>query len=276
MVAVRERWFADSYELTHGEVRDVEYRSGQLGTPDAVGSNARVPNRTGELWRPKKHGPGQFTLQVWLAGADQAEAQAQWDEILRATVSLHRLVTWRRITPAGETRQCLGEITGRMEPTAIGQQGYRASLGVSVPAGYWVGTDLLTYSTPTGAGATQREIDLPGFEKCTAPLEGLTLRLDGQLVRPRVTDVTPYGVGGNMLYDGTVADGQAATFESASWGLTGSGGFAPDLQRINYTGERFLTLAPTPPGTVHRVRLSADTMGANGKLTVSGYRAYLC
>jgi hypothetical protein len=284
-VPVRERWFADGYEFTDGDVRDVEYRTGLLGTPEMRGDNGVIPNRTGELWRPKHDGPGSFTLAIWLAGGSQAEAAAAWDTVLRAVRQRRRLVTWQRITPDGETRQCQGEIVGSMQPTALGQIGYRAGLEVRVPAAYWFGTTLFTYSTPTGTGVTQRDLDLPGFAGCTAPLEGLTYKLDGQLVRPKLTDITTFGAGDNVLYDATIADGTSATLDSSTWGITGGGGHVADGQKLTYPAvavpgasqDRFLALEPLhPSATTHRVRLSADTIGTNGKLTVSGYRAYLC
>jgi hypothetical protein len=275
-VPVRERWFAGSYEFTEGDVRDVEYRTGLLGTPELRGDNAVVPNRTGQLWRPKMHGPGSFTLSIWLAGNSQSEAAQAWDALLRAVVQRRRLVTWQRVTADGETRQCQGEVIASMQPTALGQLGYRCAISVNVPGSYWFGTDLITYSTPTGTGATQRDLAMPDFQTSTAPLEGLTYKLDGQLVRPRLADVTLNGAGDSLLYDTTIGDATSATLDSSTWGLTGGGGHAANLQALSYTGQRYLALEPTEPGTIHTVRLSADTIGANGKLTVSGYRAYLC
>lgn len=275
MGAIRERWFADDWEFTEGDIRDVEYRSGQLGIPAARGSNAAVPNRTGEVWRPKIHGPGTFTLEVWL-GTYQRQAQALWDELLRAVVQPHRLVTYRRITAAGETRYCQGEVIGAMAPTSIGQAAYRASIAVDVPAGYWRGEQLQTVTTPLSAGPGGTVVDLSVFSSSTAALEELSYTLTGQLVDPRVADTTARGRGGWLSYTGTVPTGKALTLDAASWQVSGSPGFTPSGQAVDYSGDRFLTLAATPPNGAHRLLVTAGTVGAGAALTVAGYRSYLC
>lgn len=275
MVAIRERWFADGWEFTEGDIRDVEYRSGQLGAPAMRGSNAVVANRTGEQWRPKVHGPGSFTLEVWL-GTYQRQAQAMWDELLRAVVQPHRLVTWRRITAAGETRFCEGEVTAALQPTYVGQSAYRASIEVSVPRGYWRGDTEFTQATALTGPAGYRDLALTEFATSTAPLEELRLRLDGQLVNPRVQDLTDRGRGEELLYAQTIPNGQALALDCADWSAAGAGGLVPVPAAINYTGDRFLTVAATPPGVVPTLRLAADTIGAAGRLTVSGSRSYLC
>jgi hypothetical protein len=275
MAAIRERWYADGWEFTEGDIRDVEYRSGQLISPAKRGGNATVSNRTGEVWRPKKHGPGSFTLEVWL-GTYQREAQQLWDELLRAVDSPHRLVTWRRITANGETRTCEGEVTGALEPTAIAQNGYRASIEVNVPAGYWRGDQLVTVASPTDGAAGVREFDLAAFATSTAPLDSLTVRLAGHLVNPRVADITPLGRGDSLTYAGTIPAGKGLTLANGDWTDTPDAGWDYNPAALNYTGDRFLQLAATPPGGVQRLRLTADTIGAGAGVTVSGYRSYLC
>lgn len=282
MVAIRERWLADGWEFTEGDIRDVEYRSGQLGAPGTRGSNATVSNRTGEVWRPKLHGAGSFTLEVWF-GTYQRQAQQLWDHILRAVVQPHRQVEWRRITAAGETRTCLGEVTAALQPTAIGQSGYRASIEVNVPRGYWRSEQEFTAATElagapaVGAdGKPYRDLPLTAWADSTAPMEELTLRLDGQLVNPRVTDRSPLGRAGELFYAQTIPANQAMVLGSGDWSITGVGGLGPVEAAVNYTGDRFLTVAATPPGMTPTLRLSADTIGAAGQLTVSGPRAYLC
>jgi hypothetical protein len=280
-VAVRERWTVDGYELTEGDIRDVEYRSGQLGTPATRGENATIAHRTGRLWRPKVHDTGAFTLDIWF-GTNQRQAQAQWDEILRAVVQPHRLCAWSRVTPSGEVRHCEGEVTAALQPTAIGQSAYRASIEVSVPAGYWRGDRQFTVSTPTtgtpgvdGAGRRYREVELTPFASSTAPLEALTLQLRGAVSAPTVTDVSGLGRGESLRYGLAIPDQATITLDCGSWEGRASGtSWEPEV--LSYTGHRFLTVAATPPGVTPTLRLSASTMGAGAQLTVSGYRSYLC
>lgn len=275
MPAIRERWYADEWEFTEGDIRDVEYRSGQLVAPAKKGSNAAVANRPGEVWRPKQHGPGTFTLEVWL-GTYQREAQRLWDELLRAVDSPHRLVSWRRITADGETRSCEGEVTGALEPTAVGQNGYRASVEVTVPGSYWRGEQLFTVASPADGAVGVREFDLSPFAPSTAPLDSLTLVLAGQLVNPRVADITPRGRGDELTYAGEIPATHFLTLGNGDWSATPSAGWAYSAEALNYTGDRFLQLAATPPGGVQRLRLTADTIGVGAGVTVSGYRSYLC
>lgn len=284
MVAIRERWFADDWEFTEGDIRDVEYRAGQLGTPPVRGSNATVANRTGEVWRPKRHEAGTFTLEVWL-GTYQRQAQALWDELLRAVVQPHRLVTYRRITAAGETRYCQGEVMAALAPVPIGQSAYRASIEVHVPSGYWRGEALQTVTAPAVAGPAGTVVDLSVFSPSTAPLEELTVRLAGELSGAELTDITDRGRGDTLSYAASIPGGQSLTLDCANWLATPSPGWAAmtappsslyNPAAINYSGDRFLNLAATPPGVKHQLLFTADTIGPGAEVTVSGYRSYLC
>lgn len=275
MGVIRERWYADAWEFTEGDIRDVEYRTGQLGAPALRGGNAEVANRPGEVWRPKLHGPGSFSLSVWL-GTYQVQAQNLWDELLRAVVQPHRLVAYRRITADGETRRCLGEVTGRVEPTAIAQNGYRAQVEVNVPGAFWFGEQLQTVTSPTAGAANWREFDLPAFAKSTAPLHELALTFHGLWVNPKVIDITPAGRGDTLLYAGTIPAGKSLRLDSADWSATPDAGWTFSPQAVNYSGDRFLQLAATPPGGVHRLRIEAETIGPGATVDVSGYRTYLC
>lgn len=278
---IRERWFADAYEFTEGNVRDVEYRSGQLGAPAMRGSNATVAQRTGEVWRPKVHEAGSFTLSIWF-GTYQRQAQAMWDDILRAVVQPHRLVTWRRITADGETRFCEGEVVNAFEPTAIAQSSYRADLDVRVPAGYWRGDQMFTYSSgATGPDARTRKLLLPGLSKSTATLEKLAITLTGgseaALSNPVLADTTDRGRGDVLQYNGLIGADQSLALDNETWALTPAGGLALNSAAVQYTGDRFLALAATPPGVTHELTLtSTATIPAGAGVTVSGYRSYLC
>lgn len=272
----RERWYVDGYEITQGDTLDVEYRTGLLGTPGLRGENPEVANRTGTVWRPKKHGAGSFTLAMWWGDQYQSEAQEKWDELLRAFVASHRLATWTRVTASGETRTCLGEVVAELSPVAIGQQAYRAGIQVGVPDGYWQSQTSYTHSTPTGTGVVTRDLDLTDFVKSTAPNEKLLLTIAGQAVNPKIAEITIDGRAEWVQYNGTIPDGQSMIINCETWALTGTGGFVPDPQKLTYNGDRFFTLGTARPGVTTRVRFSADLIGANGRLTVAGRRSYLC
>ncbi|GAA2746176.1 hypothetical protein [Kitasatospora cinereorecta] len=274
----RERWLVDGYELTDGLVRDVEYRSGLVTTPAVVGANAAVPNRIGELWRPKHHGPGKFTLALWLApraGGWQAVEQA-WEDLLRAIARPHRLLTFERYTAAGQLRRCQGEVLSALAPTPLGQSGMRVGVEVNVPAGYWESGDIAFEATAPGSPLPQ-DLDLDPFTDATAPMEQLAYRITGPITAPTVTDTSdgPGRNGDSFTYTGQIAAGQSLTVDSATWQLTGTGGLVPDPARLTNTGPAFLRLAPGRPGMPPSVRLTGTNPGAGTQLTVTGRRAYL-
>ncbi|MGW4694866.1 hypothetical protein ACWEO1_21110 [Kitasatospora cineracea] len=271
-----ERWLVDGYDLTDGLVRDVEYRAGLTATPAVVGANATVPNRIGELWRPKHHGPGKFTLALWLApaGGRWQDVEAAWEDLLRAVARPHRLLTFERHTAAGQVRRCQGEVLSALTPTPLGQDGMRISLEVNVPSGYWESADTSFEATAPGAPLPQ-DLDLEPFADATAPMENLAYRITGPITAPTVTDTTDGTGGDSFTYTGQITAGQALTVDAATWQLTGSGGLVPDPGRLTNTGPAFLRLAPGLPGTAPSVRLTGTNPGPTTQLAVTGRRAYL-
>ncbi|MCC9309138.1 hypothetical protein LN042_18965 [Kitasatospora sp. RB6PN24] len=274
----RERWLVDGWELTDGLVRDVEYRAGLNTTPAVVGANAAVPNRIGELWRPKHHGPGKFTLAMWLApaaggwdGVEQA-----WEDLLRALVRPHRLLTFERHTATGQIRRCQGEVLSALAPTPLGQSGMRVSVEVTVPAGYWQAAAPVTATSAPGTPVPQA-LALTAFADATAPMDNLAYRIDGPITAPTVTDTTdgPGHDGDSFTYTGQIPAGQWLTVDSATWQLIGGGGFTPDAARLSNTGPAFLRLAPGRPGSPPSVRLDGTNTAAGTRLTVTGRPTYL-
>jgi hypothetical protein len=274
MVAARERWFIDGYELTQGNTLDVEKRDGLLTTPALIGDNATVPNRTGLVWRPKKHGQGVFTLNIWWGEDTQDQAQDMWDILLRAFILPHRLATYTRVTASGESRICKGEVAVAMAPAPIGQGGYRAGIEVHIPDGYW--QSLTSYTAQTAQGAASgTTLTLTDFTPSTAPNEKLLLTFAGQYANPKITETTTDGRGEWIKYGGTIPDGQSMSINCDTWALTGTGGFVPDPALLTYSGDRFFTLGTARPGVDIQVQLTADTVGTHGRFTLAGQRSYL-
>ncbi|MGW3181648.1 hypothetical protein ACWDD9_20470 [Kitasatospora sp. NPDC001119] len=272
----RERWLVDGYDLTDGLVRDVEYRAGLTGTPAVIGANATVPNKTGELWRPKHHGPGKFTLALWLAPTTGGwqDVEAAWEDLLRVVARPHRLLTFERHTAAGQIRRCEGEVLSALTPAPLGQSGMRISLEVNVPAGYWASADTSTHATGPGAPVPQ-DLVLTEFADATAPMEQLAYLLTGPITAPTVTDTTDATGGDSFTYTGQIGAGQSLTVDAATWQLTGTGGLVPDPGRLTNTGPAFLRLAPGRPGKPPSVRLNGTNTGPTTRLAVTGHRAYL-
>jgi hypothetical protein len=271
---MRERWLVDGYELTDGAVRDVETRDGLYASAPVVGGNAVIPHRTGEVWRRKVHGPGGFSLNLWLGDrTSRAAVEALWDNLLRAVTPLHRLPKYERLTDAGEWRECYGEVVSALEPKAIGQRGIRIGIEVRVPAGYWRSQTIYTHATAAGA-ALPKALPLTDLAPSTAPMEQLISRVDGPINDPLVIDRTD-GVDGEWwLYTGNIPTGQWLIVDSGTYAMSGGGGFVPDESRLTYNGPRPLVVPAAKPGGVPAVELRGNNGGAGTKLTVTGRRSY--
>lgn len=272
----RERWFADGWEITEGTVRDWAYRAGSDSTTAMVGVNAVVPNRDGELWRPKQTGPASFNLDVWLAGTNRTDVELAWRTLLRAVRRPHRLVRFTRYMASGEHVYCYAELIGTIEPTYIAQKGMRASMAFSVPAGRWYSEDSYTMQTVAGAALTQTLV-LTSFEPSTAPMDTLTFQVKGPITSPIVVDRTDTGFDDDTCkYDAPLTVGQTLTLDSGSWDVTGAGGLAINQSKILPTGGRLLTVNAARPGEVPTVQLRGSGGSTTTQLIVTGRRAYAC
>ena len=150
-MTAHERWLIDGYEITDGWLRDVELRDGLYVTPGPTGSNGKVSNRTGDLWRSKRLGPGGFVLNMWIAGGDRAEIEDNYDNIVRALIRPHALLTVDRYLADGTIRTCQAEIAQQINPSPVGQVGMRLSAEFKVPAGRWFDKTPSTINAAAGA-----------------------------------------------------------------------------------------------------------------------------
>lgn len=273
----RERWTVDGYEITEGVVRDVEYRAGLYRTPQVDGTDGEVSNRTGRLWRPKVHGPGSFTLAVWLGSTSRAVWEPAWDELLRAFVHPHRLSTYERTLADGTIRRCQGDVVASIDPQPSGSLMVRAGIEVAVPAGYWEGTVARTAGGAFTVAAASASIDvvLTPYARSTAAMEYLTYRITGPGASVRVADWTDGVEGDFLLYAATVAAGQVLVINSGTWAVTGEGGLVPNQAALQYSGRRFLPVAAARPGQTPKVRITASNVTTATRLDVLGRDAYL-
>lgn len=156
----RERWHADDYEITAGFVRDLETYEGLLGSAPITATDISVPLRDGELDVPGRLGPGGFTIRMWLGGANRADIEGQWEQLLRVLVKRHRLVRWTHRRADGTTREAYGRVVGKIDPTPIGRLGIRAQIEVLVPSGVWQNTqDVDTGVIPILSGGPLVPVD---------------------------------------------------------------------------------------------------------------------
>lgn len=136
----RESLTINGFDLMAGTDWDVDEFT--IHTPPPVGENPTVPGRAGAIWVPKRHGPGSFTVSLWVGnpGWTRQQVWVQWETIVAAVATPGALstVVWTLVD--GSTRTCQAALKGRIEPAAIGSKGYRAMLEFTVPGSYWAGT----------------------------------------------------------------------------------------------------------------------------------------
>lgn len=270
-----EKWVVDGWDLALSGARGWEYREGTDMVAAAIGSNGSVPNRRGEIWRPKTLGPGGFTLGLWLTGADRAACETQFRNILRAVVRPHRLLTIERTLASGEVIQCSAEYAGSIKPQHFAQKVMKASLDFAVPDGVWRGQTTYTHSTIAGAALTQ-SLTLTNLEPSTAAIEDGTFIIDGPITNPHVVDVTDGVDGDDFYYNASLAAGQTLTVNCATWTVTGGGGHTAQLGKVFPSGRRLLSVPAARPGQTPKLELRGTGGGTGTRLTFSGKKTYAC
>jgi len=274
----RETWTADGWTLTDGLVRDVELREGLLRTAGLRGGNSVNAAGHGETWQPKKLAAGGFVLNMWLGEATRTQVEAAFDNLLRAVAPVHRLVRYRRGLAGGSFRQCDGEVVQAIEPVPVGQLGMRMGIEVLVPSGAWEDVADVLAATAAG-GALPQSLSLGGFAAGTAPMDALLVTVNGPLAGGwQVAVVTDTGVDGDSFrYGGNLAAGQSMVLNTATWAVTGGGGFVPNLDLLTWSGPRYLTIPTARPGAncSLALRSAGGGGGAGTGLSVSGRRRYL-
>jgi hypothetical protein len=269
---VRERWFIDDFELTQGYVREVEYRQGLYTTAELQGDNGQVPQRAGEVWRPKRRGAVGFAVNMWVAGEDRTEVERLYADVLQAIGDGTRLPLWRRHLANGTVRQTEAEVVGVITPTPVGNVAMRLSLEARAPAGVWEATVDAEQQTTARPG-TGTVLDMVNFgDDITAPLDQLVYVITGPATNPEVVDAT-VGAGDSFRYAGTVPAGATLTINSETWGINGSG-FTPDRGAFYHTGPRFMTLRTPMPRQYPRCRFNYANGGATTRLRVYGRPVY--
>jgi hypothetical protein len=270
-----ESWKADGWALESVGVRGWEYRSGTDGVAAPVGVNGSVPNRRGEIWRPKTLGPGMFTLGMWLAGPTREDAEAQFFDLLRACVRPHRQVKFERTRANGVTYECYAEYAGQINPTPIAQRGIRAAIDFKVADGVWRGQTLVT--TPSPADATlPKTLALPGLAASTAAIEDGSFTVAGPISNTLVVDVTDGVDGDSFSYTKPIASGESITVNSQTWDVTGGGGHVVDLSKVFPAGRRMLTVVAARPGAQPTFQLRGTGGGALTRLTYAAYPTFAC
>jgi len=256
-------------------VRGWEYRAGTDQVAAPVGTNGVVPNRRGEIWRPKTLGPGTFSLGMWLTGADRAAAEAQFRLLLQAVVRPHRLVKIERTRADGTTIECYAEYAGQIAPTVISQRGIKAQIDFKVPSGVWTGQTLSSVSTVAG-GALPQTLSLPGLAASTAAIEDSKFTIYGPITSPIVVDRTD-GVDGELFkYDTVIASGGTLTVDCKTWDVTGGGGHVVNQAKVLPAGRRMLTIPAPRPGVNPSVQLRGTGGGAATRLALEAYPTFAC
>ena len=218
----------------------------------------------------------------WGDGVTQDAAFKQYEQILRACARPHVLTRYVRTLADGTSRYADGELTAAVQPTALGQGGYRATLEVSVPDSYWFSTTDMAqeFTAPNTAGgsAVALQAALTDFERSTAPLERLTYFVDGGINTPRLIALTDDIQRGTFQYAGSILSGQRLIVDSDTWGVSGDGSGTISINQgaVSYTDGRLLSIPPALPGEDPKVLLVGTYLAGTVRLTVQGRLAFQC
>lgn len=257
------------YELTEGWVRDVDTRDGLYSTPPKAGNNGDAGQRHGELWVPKRFGPGGFVQQVWLmADVNRQQVERWYDELLRVCTWPYDLVRVVRGLADGSERECAAELVAAIEPAPIGQLGIKCALEWSVPAGFWQDTeDVASAAAANVASGTL--LAFPELRGGTAPMDTLQVAIHGPFNGPvRLTSPLTgewVQVASNIGAATTVViDNQAGT-------VAGAPG-----EQVTYSGGTFLELPPLPDTVPLQLQLThGGGTGAASQVSLTGRRRWL-
>jgi hypothetical protein len=268
----RERYVIDGYDVTEGNVRDVETREGLATEPDLRGDDQEIANSIGDVFVPKVYGPGRFTMQVWWGvSTTRAAVEAAFEELQRVVSRPHRMCRIVRTLSDGSTRQCDAYKVSSMKPTAIGQRGYRAGIEFKIPRGFWRGTADVVDETPAGA-ALPKTLALVNVGAGTAPVDDSVYRVIGPISDPVVVDTTDGVDKAWFSYAGQVPANAHMEVNAATWTVVGVG-FTVNQQAVAFS-ERMTTVAG-PPGQNPTVALRGTNGGATTALRVTGRPAWL-
>lgn len=144
----RESLVINTLDLMDGQDWDVDEFT--INTPATVGENPTVPGRAGSIFRPKKHGPGSFTVSMWVGNPEWTRQQVwvQWEAIVAAVSVPGSLSTVTWTLSDGSVRTCQAALIGQIQPARIGTKGWRTQLEFTVPASYWTGTPGFATTQP--------------------------------------------------------------------------------------------------------------------------------
>jgi hypothetical protein len=270
----RERLWADGWEITQDTSVGLELRDGLNDRAAGKrGDNVAVVGQHGTIWVPKPFDESEWTCNLWTADQSRTVLDTTWDNVVRALVRGHRLVTFVYQKADGTQRQCLGEVIEAADPKHTGQQIVEAAFAVRVPGAFWTDTADTTVATLAGAAIPQSQSVFP---LATAPMDDLKYKIDGPISGPSLMSVDIYT--GQAIetfnYNGTLGVGQSLTVDAANWNVIGGGGHNASMAGVGYTGRNFLTLHPGPPGQAALVRLYGSNPGATTRLTVTGRASY--
>lgn len=272
---MRETWTLyappapDGYELAEGWVRDVETREGLYQTPPKVGDNGDAGQSHGQLWAPKRFGPGGFVQQVWLmADLTRAQVDAAYDELVRVATWPYDLVRIVRGMADGTERECGAELVTAVEPVPIGQLGMRCALEWEVPAGFWQDTEDVE-ATAVANGASGTEYAFPALAGGTAPMDSLQVGVRGPFSGP--VRLTQPLTGQWVQIAGNIPGGTEVVIDNATGLITGA-----DAGRITYSGGTFLELPPLPAEVPLELAVThAGGVSAASRVRLTGRRRWL-
>lgn len=262
--------------------KNIESLSGRLRTPSKRTSNVVVPGRHGSTRvGGKKFSENMIVLPMWVLGCDddgaipedsteRIEFFARVNELSRLFMGRDELLDVRHTQPDGSVRQCFADVLDALDFTTesdppIGKFG----VSMVVPDAFWQDLEERT-QTKSSVNPSATFSILAG---ATAPMEDLTVTLEGPWTNPRLT----FDDGSWLQYNDAFTAGQGIEINAGTWTLTGVGDFDPVLSSLQYSGasSHWIAIPPTDSTNGPRVTFGGTDRTAESTVTITGRRKFL-
>ncbi len=272
---MRELWYADGYLLTNCGVQDITYGSAIYSSAAKRGDNTQIAQRNGSIWRPKMYEAATFTLNMIVYSPEgQRAALNAYRALLRVMTRQDELIRFEKVWENGADRyQCYGEVVQAIQPAPAGPKAFRMGFEVNVPGAFWESVEESVSATNRGDSLPQT-LTLDQHADATAPMDDFKYIVAGPIVNPTVEAIrNDTSRVERWTYSGALTDAHTLTVDSKTWSVTGTGGLVIDQSKLDYTGNRFLTVHPQRPnasGSSPVLRLSGSGGAGSTRLTVVG------
>lgn len=267
---------------------NIKVKNGIVSVPSLRGDNLMVPGNHGQSWTPNKRSdPGSILLSMWVSDKTVDDVSVgtdpylNWrtnlDTLLRLFNSRYALLDVRHTIGSGVIRQAMCEVKAISDPEMRGDTYGELKVSLDIPGSFWQDVTALDFNFgPTAATIATHNLTV--FQDATAPMEELQFVVDGQVINPRLTDLT---TGHYVQYNGTVAAGQQWAVDTTTWSTKTGAGIEFTQNGTSQTASTVAVGAFLPrlfglaPGSPPRVQLTGTSATSGARLRIRAKRKFL-